>query len=204
MTACRPGSRASLGWKASKVLYRPIVELRSWHLTKVSQVPAQQSGVCCQGDASNTEVHSLQSSTLSSYCLEACLGFSIEGQHIHLEEGSPDGLELFIGQDNLDRLTSARGVGQPALYLFLEADDARRDIVGRKIVQSDEQSVARRLLAPLQDGQVISIEQDSQNRLAFELAAADESAKARDFSKSLVPGKVSHDLLVPRPRLVTG
>jgi len=93
-----------------------------------------------------------------------------------LSPSTPDRLEFFVCQDYLASFPGLVQKRQPALYLLVKTDDGGRDVVGRESIQARQQTVRRRLFLPLQNRQMIRIENDGQGLLAPALAAADLSS----------------------------
>ena len=74
----------------------------------------------------------------------------------------------------------------------MKANNRGRNIVWGESTEAREQVFTCRLLLPLQDRQVIGVENDGHQQLAFELATANELAETDDFREGLVTGKIAN------------
>ena len=72
----------------------------------------------------------------------------------------------------------------------METYNRGRNVVRRELIQPSQQRVAGRLLAPLQDGQMVGVENDRHQRLAFEFTTADEAPEANNFRIGFVTREV--------------
>jgi hypothetical protein len=98
---------------------------------------------------------------------------------------------------------ATHGIWRPHLkefisdHLFVKTDDGGRHIIRRQGIQTCEQSLASRLLAPLEDGEVIRIEDDSHASLLRLLPGTDEATETNNFRESLISREVTDDLSIP-------
>jgi hypothetical protein len=81
--------------------------------------------------------------------------------------------------------------------LLLKAHDTSGYIIRRKSIQPLEQAIASRLLFPLQDGQVVRIEEHRHKHLPFDLSLANQATKAADLGKGFIASKDANDFTVP-------
>jgi len=90
------------------------------------------------------------------------------------------------------------------LNLLLKAHNRGRDVVGGEIRQASQQAIACRLFPPLQDGQVIGVQQDGHVRSTFQFSRSDQATQTNNLAMVLVALKIAEDLAIPRRCLAFG